>query len=86
MTVYYLDSSAWVKRYVSEIGSAFVTKLFSDNESLGCSTLGLVDITATLARKRKSGDLRETDLVLLAEQSRHDWGRLLSGPNACLGH
>jgi len=73
MTVYYLDSSAWVKRYVFEVGSDFVGNLFSRKDSLACSALGLVEITATLARKRKAGDLGEADLVLLIARSRKDW-------------
>ena len=77
MTVYYLDSSAWVKRYVFEVGSDFVGNLFSRKESLACSALGLVEITATLARKRKAGDLGEAELGLLIARSRKGLGGLL---------
>ncbi len=80
MTVYYLDSSAWVKRYVSETGSSFVSQLFSRDERLASSTLGLVEITATLARKRKAGALQETELFLLLQRSRGDWQRFYQVP------
>ncbi len=80
MTVYYLDSSVWVKRYVSERGSRFATDLFSRNESLACSTLGLVEIVATIARKRKAGDLREPDWVLVTGRLRQDWERFYQVP------
>ena len=41
--LYYLDSSAWVKRYFDEAGSGQVRNLFAQHEILGCSPLGLIE-------------------------------------------
>lgn len=57
MTVYYLDPSAWVKRYCQEPGSAWVTRLFAQTPNLACSTLGVIEVTAALSRKAKAREL-----------------------------
>jgi predicted nucleic acid-binding protein len=49
MTVYYVDSSVWVKRYYEETGTSRAQELFSGEHVLACSTLGLVEVAATLA-------------------------------------
>ena len=49
---YYLDSSAWMKRYYQEHGSERVAELFDQQETMACATLGVIEIAATLARKR----------------------------------
>jgi predicted nucleic acid-binding protein len=51
MSMYYLDSSAWMKRYLFETGSPFVTRVFDNGEHLACSMLGIVEVNATLARR-----------------------------------
>ena len=48
----YLDSSAWVKRYFRELGSGWINQEFAHGILLGSSTLGLIEVTATCARKR----------------------------------
>ena len=53
MTIRYLDSSAWVKRYVQEAGTAWVNELFESDEPLACATLGFVEVCAVLARKAR---------------------------------
>jgi hypothetical protein len=40
MMLYYLDSSAWVKRYFEERGSAWVDDLFEQDHLLSCSIPG----------------------------------------------
>ncbi len=52
MTVYYLDSSAWVKRYLSEPGSAWVRRLFDGKEPLACCPLGCNEVAAAIARQQ----------------------------------
>jgi predicted nucleic acid-binding protein len=71
--VYYLDSSAWIKRYLHEDGSSFVTRLFRSKEHLACSILGLVEVNATVARRVKRGDLSEDDFSQLSIEIRMDW-------------
>jgi len=54
MTLYYLDSSAWVKRYYRETGTAWIENLFAERQPVACASLGVVEVTATLARKQKA--------------------------------
>jgi predicted nucleic acid-binding protein len=53
--LFYLDSSAWVKRYFRELGSRWINQQFEQQVVLGGSTLGLIEVTATCARKRTAG-------------------------------
>jgi len=55
MMLFYLDSSAWVKRYFRELGSGWINRQFEQEIVLGGSTLGLIEVTATCARKRTAG-------------------------------
>jgi uncharacterized protein len=70
MMLFYLDSSAWVKRYFQELGSAWINLQFEQGILLGGSTVGLIEVTATFARKRTAGAIDavrsrqiETDLL-----------------------
>lgn len=56
MSVYYLDTSAWVKRYYQEPGSAWLAALLAGPVDVSCATLGLVELIATLARKTRAGE------------------------------
>jgi hypothetical protein len=60
---YYLDSSAWVKRYFEETGSDWVDSLFEGGHLLSCSTLGLIEVMATAARKRAAGAVDAAGIV-----------------------
>jgi uncharacterized protein len=53
----FLDSSAFVKRYVREPGSDAVARLFQPGSKLGASSLALVEITAALFKRARAGDL-----------------------------
>ena len=57
MTVYYLDASAWVKRYAQEVGTTWLRAFLGERHATACSTLGLVEVTATLSRQHKTGQL-----------------------------
>lgn len=54
MTVYYLDSSAWVKRYVEEAGHEVVNQLLLSDSPVTCSVLGRVETAAALTRRNRS--------------------------------
>ncbi|MEK7407640.1 MAG: type II toxin-antitoxin system VapC family toxin [Acidobacteriota bacterium] len=73
MSPVYLDSSAWVKRYCRETGSDRVTTLFASGRQLLCSRLGLVEVVAALARKRKSGSLSPDTFENLRGKVQADW-------------
>jgi len=53
MTVFYLDSSAWVKYYVVEAGTGWIDRFWNLRPPCACSDLGLIEVLATLARRQK---------------------------------
>lgn len=64
MSVLYLDASAWVKRYVQEIGSTWIHALFDSRERLAGSTLGHLEVVAALSRRLPQADLTTAELRL----------------------
>jgi len=66
--VLYCDASAWVKRYVQELGSAEVHTLFQRRERMGSSALGYVEVVAALSRR-----LSPNNLALLDARLATDW-------------
>ena len=73
MTFYYLDASAWVKRYHQEIGTDWVRDLFRRKQPLACASIGLVEVIATLARKRKAGAFDQAGLDEKMDELIEDW-------------
>lgn len=74
MVVYFVDSSALVKRYVSETGSTWVSDLFDpklDNEVLIAAITG-VEIVAAIARRARGGSIGITDATAACNQFRSD--------------
>lgn len=43
MIFYYLDASAWVKRYYLETGTPWIQALFDSAPTVTCASLGLVE-------------------------------------------
>jgi predicted nucleic acid-binding protein len=77
LIVYYLDASAWVKRYYQELGSAWVQNMFAHHRLIASASLGVIEVTATLARKAKG---REIDPSMLDNKLREldeDWTRFI---------
>lgn len=73
MIFYYLDASAWVKRYYQETGTNWVQDLFAQNRMIACATLGLIEVMATLARKRKAGGIDLPILEQKIQELEEDW-------------
>lgn len=74
MAVYFLDSSALVKRYINETGSAWVLGLFDpslDNEFFVAAITG-VEIVAAITRRTRTGSIAATDAILVCQQLRSD--------------
>lgn len=71
--VYYLDSSAWVKRYFAEAGSTWVHALFSREITLSTTILGYIEVAATLARRARLG----SSLPALQHQLMTEWNDML---------
>ena len=63
MAVYFVDSSALVKRYISETGSRWVLSLFDpvlNNDVLIAAITG-VEIVAAITRRARGGSISATD-------------------------
>ena len=73
MMLFYLDSSAWVKRYFRELGSDWINQSFEQEVLLGGSTLGLIEVMATSARKRAAGAIDAVRFQQIERDLRDDW-------------
>ena len=73
MIFYYLDASAWVKRYYWEPGTRWVQELFAQNPTIACASLGLIEVTATLARKRKAREIDPLSCEQKVRELEEDW-------------
>lgn len=74
MAVYFLDSSALVKRYINETGSAWVVELFAptlNNEWFVAAITG-VEIVAAITRRARNGSIVAADAALVCHQLRSD--------------
>lgn len=74
MAVYFLDSSALVKRYINETGSAWVLGLFDltlNNEFFVAAVAG-VEIVAAVTRRSRNGSIAAADAALVCNQLRSD--------------
>ena len=77
MIFYYLDASAWVKRYYGEPGTCWVQELFAQNPIVACASLGLIEVIATLARKRKARDIDLVSFEQKVQDLEEDWRRFI---------
>ena len=77
MIIYYLDASAWIKRYYSETGTDWIESLFAGNPPLACASLGLIEVLATLARKRKAQEIDTDQHTQKAMEVEQDWGQFI---------
>lgn len=75
MAVYFVDSSALVKRYIGETGSTWVLGLFDsalDNEVFVAAITG-VEIIAAITRRARSGNINHADATMVCNQFRNDF-------------
>jgi uncharacterized protein len=74
MAIYFLDSSALVKRYISETGSNWVCNLF--DPSLGnqffIAAIAGVEIVSAITRRAKNGSINVTDAIAIRNQFKQD--------------
>ena len=80
MTLFYLDSSAWLKRYFLEPGSGWMMRLFESGNPLASSVLGYIEVAAALARQQVPRKLDEDKLARLQQQLEEDWADLTGFP------
>lgn len=74
MALYFLDSSALVKRYISETGSAWVLSLFDPalNNEIFIAAITKVEIVAAITRRSRGGSISVTDATATRNQFRSD--------------
>ena len=74
MTAYFLDSSALVKRYVPEAGSAWIQALAAADTSnlLIITRITWVEVLSAIARRQREGSLTLTDGTLIIQRFRSD--------------
>lgn len=75
MNLYYLDSSAWVKLYLTEHGTDEVVCLFNElsREQLASTGSGYVEVASALARQQTVRKLDAHTLYQLQQQLKADW-------------
>lgn len=73
MTIFYVDSSAWLKRYFDEPGTGWMIRLFEREERLTSSLLGYVEAASALARQQTSRKLEGSKLTELRKRLEADW-------------
>lgn len=76
MALYFLDSSAIVKRYVSELGHAWIVRLCdpAQNHDVQIAQIALVEVVATLCRKAREAAISATERDNLIADFRNDTG------------
>jgi predicted nucleic acid-binding protein len=74
MAIYFIDSSALVKRYISEIGSAWVVDLFNPtlNNEVFIAAITGVEIIAAITRRSRGGSISIADATLIRNQFKTD--------------
>ncbi len=74
MSVYFLDSSALVKRYVTETGSTWVRALAAPkaHNPLIIARITWVEVLSALARRQREGSLTSTDVTWAMRAFRYD--------------
>lgn len=74
MSIYFLDSSALVKRYVTETGSAWIRNLTDPGarNPLIITRITWVEVLSALARRQREGSLAPDDVTQAIETYRYD--------------
>lgn len=74
MADYFFDSSALVKRYVTEIGTSWVTRLLlpTSGHRIHVASITTVEVTAALARRERGQQLSTNDFDTAMRQFRSD--------------
>lgn len=74
MTAYFLDSSALVKRYIGETGSAWVQQITDPQmgNSLFIARIAWVEVMSAFARRQRENSLTNTDFTQVKNEFRAD--------------
>jgi predicted nucleic acid-binding protein len=77
MTLYYLDSTAWLQYYIREAGSEKVAALFTPSTILASASFGFIEVVVTLSRLANSGKISKDDLDHKIHELENDWTQFL---------
>src|SRR5262249_12815825 len=69
----YLDTSALVKRFVSEAGSSEVQDLLIGGQPVACATIAYAELHSGLARRHREGALSQLEYRLVCRRFETDW-------------
>ncbi|MGH7927594.1 MAG: type II toxin-antitoxin system VapC family toxin [Candidatus Binatia bacterium] len=69
----YLDTSALIKRFVKEKGSALVQSLVQRKEAVATAKIAYAEIFEGLTRKLREGSVSKTQYALACRQFERDW-------------
>ena len=75
--IYYLDTSALVKRYYAEKGSDWIHDLFRPENLLVVSKVAYAELIAALGRKRREGEITEESFIRTVQSFQQEWTELL---------
>jgi len=77
MSSYYLDTSALIKRYLTEIGSTWIRNLITPTAGhvIVISDLTAVEVFSILARRRREGTISSPDTLILQTRFLADFGQ-----------
>jgi uncharacterized protein len=77
VAVYFFDSSALVKRYAHETGSAWVLAITEPTagHALYIARITAVEVVSAMARRQRGGSVTETDAATAMMDFRHDLSR-----------
>lgn len=75
--IYYLDSSALVKRYVVEAGTNRIAELVESEANIAVSWLALPETLAAVVRRAKGGSISVEDLASIKAQLHRDLQRFM---------
>jgi len=70
---YYLDTSAFIKRYMEEMGSEAVRNLLKKKEQFFISKIAYVELLMTFSRKKNEGMISNEELIRWIDRFRKDW-------------
>lgn len=75
MAAYFVDSSALVKRYVTETGTAWITALLdpATRNRIYVARITGAEVVSALVRKRRGGHLSAADATAAITRFRHDF-------------
>ena len=73
----YLDTSALVKRFVSEAGSSEIQRLLTGGEPVASATIAYAELYSGLTRRHREGGLSQLQYRLACRRFERDWMALV---------